>query len=91
MARKHQRYCCSFCGKSRDSVRRLIAGPGVYICDECVTLCNQIIAAEGHPLPYQQPEGARPGVQRRAAPWWQRLLRRWLGLGRGERLSMTAR
>jgi len=34
---------CSFCGKSQDQVRRLIAGPDVYICDECVTLCDEII------------------------------------------------
>ena len=31
---------CSFCGKSQDQVRKLIAGPGVYICDECIDLCN---------------------------------------------------
>jgi ClpX C4-type zinc finger len=37
---------CSFCGKSQDQVVRLVAGPGVYICDECVGLCNQIIAEE---------------------------------------------
>jgi ATP-dependent Clp protease ATP-binding subunit ClpX len=35
---------CSFCGKSKDEVRRLIAGPGVFICDECVDLCNDILA-----------------------------------------------
>ncbi|MCB1327922.1 MAG: ATP-dependent Clp protease ATP-binding subunit ClpX, partial [Leptospiraceae bacterium] len=38
---------CSFCGKEQDSVRRLVAGPGVYICDECIELCNEIIAEEG--------------------------------------------
>ena len=37
---------CSFCGKSRDQVRKLIAGPTVYICDECVGLCNDIISEE---------------------------------------------
>ncbi len=37
---------CSFCGKSRDEVRKLIAGPTVYICDECVNLCNDIIAED---------------------------------------------
>ncbi len=37
---------CSFCGKSRDQVRKLIAGPTVYICDECVGLCNEIMAEE---------------------------------------------
>ena len=51
---------CSFCGKSQKEVRKLIAGPSVYICDECVSLCNEIIADEvetterlpsGRPLP----------------------------------------
>ncbi len=37
---------CSFCGKSQDDVRKLIAGPTVYICDECIDLCNDIIAEE---------------------------------------------
>lgn len=37
---------CSFCGKTQDQVRRLIAGPNVYICDECVTLCQEIIEEE---------------------------------------------
>ncbi|MDX1917870.1 MAG: ATP-dependent Clp protease ATP-binding subunit ClpX [Candidatus Caenarcaniphilales bacterium] len=37
---------CSFCGKSQDQVRKLIAGPGVYICDECIELCNEILAEE---------------------------------------------
>ncbi|MDH3258709.1 MAG: AAA family ATPase, partial [Deltaproteobacteria bacterium] len=37
---------CSFCGKSQNEVRKLIAGPTVYICDECVELCNDIIAEE---------------------------------------------
>lgn len=37
---------CSFCGKSQRQVRKLIAGPGVYICDECIELCNDIIAEE---------------------------------------------
>ena len=38
--------CCSFCGKSQKEVKKLIAGPGVYICDECIELCNDIIAEE---------------------------------------------
>ena len=37
---------CSFCGKSQDEVRKLIAGPSVYVCDECVELCNDIIRDE---------------------------------------------
>ncbi len=35
---------CSFCGKGQDEVKKLIAGPTVYICNECVELCNEIIA-----------------------------------------------
>ncbi len=37
---------CSFCGKTQKQVRKLIAGPGVYICDDCISLCNEIIAEE---------------------------------------------
>ena len=37
---------CSFCGKAQENVRKIVAGPGVYICDECVELCNSIIEAE---------------------------------------------
>ena len=37
---------CSFCGKSQEQVRKLIAGPGVYICDECIDLCNEILDEE---------------------------------------------
>ncbi|MFH1490742.1 MAG: ATP-dependent Clp protease ATP-binding subunit ClpX [Pseudomonadota bacterium] len=55
---------CSFCGKSQDEVKKLIAGPSVYICDECIQLCNEIIAEEygqdseigetgGLPKPYE--------------------------------------
>ena len=45
---------CSFCGKSQDEVKKLIAGPTVYICDECVELCNDIIAEE-----FERKESAR--------------------------------
>lgn len=38
--------CCSFCGKSQSQVKRMVAGPGVYICDECINLCNEIIDSE---------------------------------------------
>ncbi|UCE34998.1 MAG: ATP-dependent Clp protease ATP-binding subunit ClpX [Deltaproteobacteria bacterium] len=47
---------CSFCGKSQDEVKKLIAGPSVYICDECVSLCNEIIQEE-----YEQKEKDREG------------------------------
>lgn len=41
-----RQYRCSFCGKTEDQVKRIIAGPGVYICDECVDLCGEIIEEE---------------------------------------------
>ncbi len=64
---KHDSYLrCSFCGKSSEQVRKLIAGPGVYICDECVELCNEILDEEllnssndttiQPPLPSEQPQ-----------------------------------
>ena len=37
---------CSFCGKSQDEVKKIVAGPGVYICNECVALCQEIIDQE---------------------------------------------
>jgi ATP-dependent Clp protease ATP-binding subunit ClpX len=43
---RHEALRCSFCGKSRDEVVKLIAGPTVYICNECIELCNDIIAEE---------------------------------------------
>lgn len=49
---------CSFCGKSHHQVRKLIAGPSVYICDECVDLCNDIIASE--PTPLDAPRSVGP-------------------------------
>src|SRR6478752_5787374 len=44
--RDNHALCCSFCGKSQKEVKKLIAGPTVYICDECIGLCNDIIAEE---------------------------------------------
>jgi ATP-dependent Clp protease ATP-binding subunit ClpX len=52
---KHLR--CSFCGKSKDSVRKFISGPSVYICNECVALCNEILAEEEERI---APEAAVP-------------------------------
>jgi len=49
---------CSFCGKSQDEVRKLIAGPKVYICDECIDLCNDIIAEESEQE--RRPATSRP-------------------------------
>ena len=46
MARPTNLTLCSFCGKSHAEVKKLIAGPGVYICDSCVILCKQVLARE---------------------------------------------
>jgi ATP-dependent Clp protease ATP-binding subunit ClpX len=54
---KHLR--CSFCGKSKDSVRKFISGPSVYICNECVALCNEILAEDETG---EQPEAAVPSL-----------------------------
>ena len=48
-------YRCSFCGKSQEQVRKLIAGQGVYICDECINLCQEIIEEEMLEAPKQRP------------------------------------
>ena len=42
----NDRLKCSFCGKTQDQVKKLIAGPDVFICDECVDLCNEILDEE---------------------------------------------
>ena len=52
---------CSFCGKSQKQVKKLIAGPGVYICDECIDLCNEIIEEE-------LSEGAEVGLEELPKP-----------------------
>jgi ATP-dependent Clp protease ATP-binding subunit ClpX len=55
--------CCSFCGKSQKEVRKLIAGPTVYICDECIELCNDIIAEEYDREDYYTSKGSIPKPQ----------------------------
>ena len=57
---------CSFCGKSQDQVRKLIAGPGVYICDECIDLCNEILDEEL--VDSQGNRGQAADNSRKAAP-----------------------
>ena len=44
--KENNKLSCTFCGKGQEDVRKLIAGPSVYICDECVDLCNDIIEEE---------------------------------------------
>ena len=62
---------CSFCGKSQEQVRKLIAGPGVYICDECVDLCNEILDEElldsSTPTPQPAPPKEPPQKRRTRA------------------------
>ena len=58
---------CSFCGKSHLQVRKLVAGPGVYICDECVSLCSEIMEEEEVLDPRDADANADP----------ERLLRTW--------------
>ncbi|WP_218082616.1 ATP-dependent protease ATP-binding subunit ClpX [Anthocerotibacter panamensis] len=55
---------CSFCGKSQEQVRKLIAGPGVYICDECVDLCNEILDEELFDGPAATPTTGKRGATR---------------------------
>ena len=52
-------YRCSFCGKSQEQVRKLIAGQGVYICDECINLCQEIIEEEMLEAPRAKPQVAK--------------------------------
>jgi ATP-dependent Clp protease ATP-binding subunit ClpX len=52
-------YRCSFCGKSQEQVRKLIAGQGVYICDECINLCQEIIEEEMLEQPKSRPTAAK--------------------------------
>ena len=59
--RSNEQLLCSFCGKSQRQVKKLIAGPGVYICDECIDLCNEIIDEE-----LTTPVTLRPRVAARA-------------------------
>lgn len=59
MAKKNEETLrCSFCGKSQKEVKKLIAGNGVYICDECVSLCNEILEEER----FEQLEGIKQGL-----------------------------
>ena len=54
---------CSFCGKSQHEVRKLIAGPSVFICDECVDLCNDIIREEVQESSSESPQDHLPVPQ----------------------------
>lgn len=68
---------CSFCGKPREEGRRLVAGPGVFICADCVQLCAEILAIE--PTPPRRSDDrvlAEPVRKSPAAERWRGLVRR---------------
>src|SRR5258708_35730812 len=61
---------CAFCGRARHEVRKLIAGPSVYICDKCITVCKQLLAEERRPAQSLGPKPPRPlDLRRRLDDW----------------------
>jgi ATP-dependent protease Clp ATPase subunit len=77
--------CCSFCAKSQFAVQKLVAGPGVYICNECVDLCNQILAQELAP---KSGRGAAAASTRSQTP---PTLKAWEGLSDDDLLGEMVR
>ena len=75
---------CSFCGKSRHEVARLVAGPGVYICNECVDLCRQVIDQELGAKTAQNAEGTKSDAR-------PTTLKAWDGLSDEELLAEMVR
>ena len=74
--RKYTR--CSFCGKGQDQVRKLVAGPGVYICNSCVELCNEVLAKEDGPRDQLPPDTCQtPRRESRLRPknWLRNIFR----------------
>jgi hypothetical protein len=76
MKRGRQHYRCSFCGKPQDAARRIIAGPNAYICNECIILCNEIIAEQEQMPPMSLTREQGTAGRLRVIPWWRRLLGR---------------
>lgn len=68
MPKHDEKLKCSFCGKTQDQVKKLIAGPEVYICDECVELCNEILDEEFLDNKEKEIEGAAPEKAEKAIP-----------------------
>jgi hypothetical protein len=77
---KRRRYTrCSFCGKSPDQVRKLVAGPGVYICDQCIQLCNEVLEEDrkaGPPLHNAGGQVWKSTAARKGPGLWDRLRHR---------------
>ena len=70
---------CSFCGKAQDQVRKLVAGPAVYICDQCIQLCNEVLEEDrraGPPPGESRAQACKttPAGKRRSL--WEQLSRR---------------
>jgi hypothetical protein len=92
---------CSFCGKDKDSVAKMVAGPGVYICSECIGLCTQILAMEEthevkppHEIkpPRELPDDellAALGQAQVAAPQVDAAMRDYVGILRARGVSWT--
>jgi hypothetical protein len=74
MRRKNETLYCSFCSKSQHEVRKLIAGPAVFICDECVKLCTNILREE---LPKEKPKARRSKKEIAEREREARALERW--------------
>ena len=68
MPKHDEKLKCSFCGKTQDQVKKLIAGPEVYICDECVELCNEILDEEFLDNKEKEIEGATPEKAEKSIP-----------------------
>jgi ATP-dependent protease Clp ATPase subunit len=77
VARRQGPFICSFCGKRREQTRRLIAGPnGIYMCAECVALCNEILAeGRGEASEQLSEEACETRAPQRFT--WRRLLHDW--------------
>ena len=79
--RRHTR--CSFCGKGQDQVKKLVAGPGVYICNMCIELCNEVLANDSRLSGGgSKTEGGAPreggASQPRRSRWWRVSVKNWL-------------
>ena len=74
--RRRRNTRCSFCGKGQDRVRKLVAGPNVYICDECVELCHEVLEEErrtGPPPHKGSTQATTASTVRKRASLWDRL------------------